>query len=282
VSGAFPHGWLPRPAAHVELSWLRQSTVLTVDGVTVRLQACLDVDGYAGVAGNQFADRPAPPWPLTQPLLVIGTVRGRSVTFPTEASARQGDLLRQLEAVGVQAIPVTTVDRGHAWAEPSVIATQGLVDGKSVEGWYDRALGVARRMGVTTVVRVQDGRWDVLAMTGVEPPRFEVVASAACSITRDVEQRCPMQQAPAAGQYCRMRGGPWTSSSIHAAAGWRHHRELLVAAVGCDTCEGVRFQLQGRICTGGGPIAIAPLAIPTRWLTADETRKVRGSDDDRV
>ena len=54
--------------------------------------------------------------------------------------------------------------------------------------------------------------------------------------------------------------------------GWQHHRDLLVAAVGCDTCEGVRYLFQGRVFTGGGPIPLAPIAMPTRWLAADETR----------
>ena len=272
VTGVFPHGWLPRAADDVASSWLRQVTVVEGSGVTVRLQACLDVDGRSGVAGDQRADRSAPTWPLAQPLLVIGAVRGPSVTFPREATSSREELARHLERSGAHTIPATTLDRGHAWVEPSIVATRGTLDGTPVEDWQARALDGARRMGITTVVRVQDGTWDVLALAGADGPRFEVVASAACSITRDEEHRCPMQQAPAAGQYCHMRGGPWTSASIHAAAGWQHHRDLLVAAVGCDTCAGVRYQFQGRLWTGGGPITVTSLAMPTRWLVADETR----------
>jgi hypothetical protein len=247
-------------------------TVVADEGVKLRLQARLEVEGRGGVAGDQYADRQVPAWPLLQPLLIIGAVSGPPVTYPSEAAASVADLASQLALSGVRAIPAATVDRGHAWAEPSVIATQGLLDGQPLADWQTRTLDIARQKGVTTVVRVQGGAWEVLALTHAVRPRVDVVTSAACSITRDVEHRCPMQQTPDAGQYCRMRGGPWTSASIHAATGWQHHRDLLVAAVGCDTCEGVRYLFQGRVFTGGGPIPLAPIAMPTRWLAADETR----------
>jgi hypothetical protein len=81
-----------------------------------------------------------------------------------------------------------------------------------------------------------------------------------------------MQLAPSVGEYCHMRGGPWTSSSIHAAAGWRDQRNRFVAAIGCDTCEGTRHQFQGKILSSGGPITIAHTPAPTRWLAPDWSR----------
>jgi hypothetical protein len=138
--------------------------------------------------------------------------------------------------------------------------------------WQLMALDISRRLGIRTVVRITEGTWEVLSLGDAPPRRFAAVASAACSLTRDDEHRCPMQLAPGNGEYCSMRGGPWTSSSIHAAAGWRDQRDRLVAAIGCDTCEGTRHQFQGKILSSGGPITIVPTPTPTRWLAPDGRR----------
>ena len=97
-----------------------------------------------------------------------------------------------------------------------------------------------------------------------------MVSSDPCSITRDVEHRCPMQPAPDTGQYCHMRGGPWTSKSIHAAPHGRHSRRQIVIAVGCDTCDGTRYLLQGQVVEGGGPISLVDNPVPNRWLAPIE------------
>ena len=124
----------------------------------------------------------------------------------------------------MHALPATTLDRRHEWTEPSVIALPGALLEQPHPDWQVMALDISRRLGLRTVVRITDGTWEVLSLGDAPPRRFAVVASAACSLTRDDEHRCPMQLAPQAGEYCSMRGGPWTSSSIHAAAGWRDQR----------------------------------------------------------
>ena len=272
LSGSIARGWLPRPAVDVASSWLRQITMVRFGQAQLRLQARLEEPAFAGVQGDQYGQRPEMRWPLSGELLIIGAVRGPTATFDQEAEWSRDELTRQLTAYGMQALPATTLDRRHVWTEPSVIALPGALQERRDSDWQVMALDISRRLGIRTVVRVTEGRWEVLTLS--EPPsrRFDIAASAACSLTRDDEHRCPMQLAPQVGEYCRMSGGPWTSASIDAAAGWRDQRNRLVTTVGCDTCEGTRHQFQGKIHSSGGPITIVNSPTPTRWLTPDGRR----------
>lgn len=136
-----------------------------------------------------------------------------------------------------------------------------------------------RRTGIDTIVRVRDGRWEVLTLASGAGNEVRVLSSDRCSITRDVERRCPMLREPLAGQHCHMHGGPWTSSSMTAAAAWKDHQQRLVAATGCDTCRGETYVLQGKFLRGGGPIALFPVPEPTRWLVADTRPLVMKADE---
>ena len=231
VSGTNARGWVPRPEGDVESSWLRQITVMRSGQQQLRLQASLDEPAFAGVRGDQRQERPAIQWPLSGELLIIGAVRGPTATFDQEAIWSRDELTRQLATYGMQALPAITLDRRHEWTEPSVIALPGAPQEQPRPDWQVMALDISRRLGIRTVVRITEGRWEVLSLGDAPPRRFAVVASAACSLTRDDEHRCPMHLTPGNGEYCHMRGGPWTSSSIHAAAGWRDQRNRFVAAV---------------------------------------------------
>ncbi len=272
VSGTNARGWVPRPEVDVASSWLRQITVMRFGQAQLRLQARLEEPAFAGVQGDQYGQRPEMRWPLSGELLIIGAVRGPTATFDQEAAWSRDELTRQLVTYRMQALPATTLDRRHQWTEPSVIALPGALQEQPHPDWQVMALDISRRLGIRTVVRVTDGRWEVLTLSDAPSRRFDIVASAACSLTRDVERRCPMQLTPGNGEYCSMRGGPWTSASIHAAAGWCDQRNRLVAAVGCDTCEGTRHQFQGKIHSSGGPITIVNSPTPTRWLAPDGRR----------
>jgi len=272
LSGTNARGWVPRPAADVASSWMRQITVMRSGQQLLRLQSSLEEPAFAGVQGDQQGQRPEMRWPLSGELLIIGAVRGPTATFDQEAIWSRDELTRQLTAYRMHALPATTLDRHHQWIEPSVIAMPDTLHEQPASDWQAMALDISRRLGIHTVVRITGGRWEVLTLSDAPSRRFAVVASAECSLTRDDERRCPMQLAPQAGEYCSMRGGPWTSSSIHAAAGWRDQRNRLVAAIGCDTCEGARHQFQGKILNSGGPITIAHTPAPTRWLAPDWSR----------
>lgn len=268
--GAYPLGWMPRPAAEVESSWLHQVTLLDIEGVQVRLQAWLEEPERPAPTDDQTVEGYVPDGVLARPMLVIGAVRGPSVVYPGEAAAAREELVRQLRLFGVGATPAWTVDRGHRWTEPAAVAHPDVEE--PLPDWRERALGIARQMGVSTLVQIADGLWSVLALGQLPSHRYISSASAPVSVTRVRERRCPLQSDPEPGQYCRMRGGPWTSASIRAAAGWFAHRDRLVQAVGCDTCEGRRYLFQGQVFTRGGPINLVPIPMPTRWLAPDETR----------
>lgn len=268
VRGEYPPGTIPRPETQVASSWLRQISVLNEAGVRIRMQARLEQPARGGVTGDQFADRPAPEWPLAEPLLILGVVPGPSVVYANEAAASQEELIRQLHLHNVPARAATTVDRSHLWAEPCVIAHPNTED--PLGSWRETTMDIAVQMGIETIVDLTHGMWTVLTVTTSPTQQFTATTSVPASITQDVEHRCPMQTAPRQGEYCQMRGGPWTSASITAAGYWRDQRDLLVAALGCDTCEGKRYLFQGKVHTSGGPISIVPSPLPTRWPRADD------------
>src|SRR4051794_2160870 len=62
---------------------------------------------------------------------------------------------------------------------------------------------------------------------------------------------CPMLVDGVRGARCVMRGGPWTSASIQAAAIWTDHRRLLLARFACAACENGRCRLWGRSAASG-------------------------------
>lgn len=132
----------------------------------------------------------------------MGAVRGPAAILPDEAIAQRDALAERLHTYGVGVVPARTMERTHGWTEPALVAVPGVLNGKPVLDWEERALEHARALGATTVVRIMDGTWHVLrALPG--STRFEVLASAPCSVTRDSEHRCPMQVAsiPVVAQY---------------------------------------------------------------------------------
>jgi hypothetical protein len=199
--------------------------------------------------------------------LTRGVESGEAFAF--DPAQTRGDLIRQLHLLGVGALPAWNVDRGHRRTEPSVIAfPRGAIDDPPAD-WRDRALGVARSIGVGTVIEVADARWAVLSLAD-----DTTIASAPASMTLDVDRRCPMQAAPDRGEYCRMGGGPWTSASISAAADWQDQSDRLVKALGCDTCEGRRLLFQGKVVTTGNDEEDEEdqcTQMPTRWLDEDQS-----------
>jgi hypothetical protein len=261
VSGCLPYGWRERPADSVAESWRTQMLLVRLGGTTVRIQARLDVDAYGGVAGDQGETT----WPLVGDLLVASCVRGRAPYLVDELDASRDAMRSQSARFHVRAADGDLLDRGHRWTEPALVGLGLTTSGRLRPDWPERFLGMCRRIGIDTVVRVRDGRWEVLTLTDHD---VRVLTSDPCSVTRDVDRRCALLPAPEAGEYCRMRGGPWIRRSIEASLAWQLHRAQVVGAVGCDTCDGVRYLSQGTIRERGGPIGLVDLPVPNRWLVA--------------
>lgn len=268
VKADYPVRLIRRPEIEIASSWLRQIVVLDEAGVRIRLQARLEESSFGGVAGDQYEQHSKPSWPFAESLMILGAVADPMVALPDEAVSSQEELVHQLHLNKVQTSMGTTVDRTHKWTEPCVIAYSHPEN--SNDDWRNRVLEIALQMGIQTVVQIFDGIWTVISFNATRIRGFTVTQSVSASVTQDAERKCPMQAAPRSGEYCRMRGGPWTSNSITVASGWFAHRDRLVMALGCDTCEGERYQFQGAIFTDGGPIPVVPIPSSTRWLGADD------------
>lgn len=271
VRTAYPYGWAHRAEADVQSSWLRQITLVEISGFTVRFQARLSVNAFAGIRGDQFEDRSVPEWPLSRPVFIFGSVRTPAPTKLTEATATRNNIIERLEPKGIGTLRARSIDRFHRWIEPSVLAFPFVDVEEPVDVWRGHVLSTAQQVGIDTVVEVVDSQWKVLSMKWGPSYRFTETARGIASLTRDGEPRCPMQAVPEVGEYCRMYGGPWTSRSIAAAAAWREHRSRLVEAAGCATCEGVRYLFQDKVFSGGGPITRQEIPISTRWLEATKS-----------
>lgn len=263
IRGRFPVGWIARDQEVIDESWRRQFVCVTVDGCDVRIQARLPKDdAYAGVRGDQGEA----PWPLAGDLLIAGALRGPAPHFLGDEINARDQLVDQATTFHIAVRGAILVDRDHQWSEPAVIATGAATSEKTDGAWQSRFLELCHGFGIDTVVRVRDGAWQVLTLRAGKGAEVRVLTSDPCSVTRDVDRRCVLLPAPEAGQYCHMRGGPWTSSSIHSAGGWRDHRDQIGAAIGCDTCEGKRYLLQGQVKKGGGPVSVVPVPRLNRWL----------------
>jgi hypothetical protein len=69
-------------------------------------------------------------------------------------------------------------------------------------------------------------------------------------------------------EICVMRGGPYGSRAIAAAADWAEERTRLIAALGCETCEQgrvFRFGPERKVVSGGGPISVVGHPVVTRY-----------------
>ena len=261
TGGRLSH-WAPREPASVAESWRRQVLLVDDRGVRLRLQAQLALEAFGAVAAHQPTTHP---WPLRE-LLIVGSVLGTVATLADEAERRRDDLRRHWFQYGVKTLPGQLAERASEWVEPATVtvgARRGFTD------WQSRVFARAREFAIERVVRVAEGRWEVLDLTGAEP---QVVSSDACTITREVDRRCPLLDSPDSGQYCHLVGGPWVSASIDAAGAWKQRWRALNEAVGCDTCKGERYMFQQKVVRGGGPIELTPTPGPTRWLRAIGTR----------
>ena len=281
-----PWGWKARPSDVVEGSWRAQVVLFDVGAVRLRLQAVSSAPCYAGVAGDQCltgtqGELRERPWPFTNEILVAGSVPGSVPMWWTEVAGRSRRLLDTVRSYYVASRAAVLLDRGHEWVEPGVIAYGLSVPPAQRQGivgdWQGRFLQRCRANGITRVVRIDNGSWQVLDIDLSQADPIKVVSTDRCTLTRDVQRRCPMLAAPSPGERCKIVGGPYGSVAIHLAGSWRQHQAILSTAIGCDTCQGTGPT------AGGTSISLLPAAgddrivnpIPTRWLTADERRAVK-------
>jgi len=254
--------WAPRDPVVVAESWRRQVLLVNDRGVRLRLQSQLALEAFGAVAAHQPT---TDPWPLRE-ILIIGSVLGPVATLAEESQHRRDELRQHWYQYGVKSLPGDLAERASEWVEPATVAVGAR---RGISDWKQRVFDRAREFAIERVVRVAEGRWEVLDLTADAPI---VISSDVCTLTRELDRRCPLLDAPKSGQYCQLVGGPWVSASIDAAAAWKKRWHALNEAIGCDTCEGERYQFQKRVVRRGGPIELTPTPGPTRWLRAVGTR----------
>jgi len=197
-------------------------------------------------AGGQ----PLPP----APFYVIGTATPEGPTDWNELQLKRLTWIDHLAEMGVASEPGYAIGPIQSWVEP-VIFAHGTDD--------VTARSIAADCLLEFHVAVRADGIEVIDWWG------KVRARGPLHVP-DVTGVCVMPNENP-GKVCVMRGGPYTSSAISAAADWAEQRTRLIAALGCETCEQGRlygFGREGRIFTGGGPISLVGHPVVTRY-TAD-------------
>ena len=208
------------------------------------------IDTYLDQALTSAGGQPLP----TAPFYVIGTVTPDGPTDWDELRLKRLTWIDYLTRMGVASEPGFAIGPIQSWVEP-VIFARGTdnVTALSIAADCLLEFHVAVRADGIEVI----DRW---GKTRAQGPLH----------VPDVTGVCVMPNKDP-GKVCVMRGGPYTSSSISAAADWAEQRTRLIAALGCETCEQGRlygFGREGRILTGGGPISVVGHPVVTRY-TAD-------------
>jgi hypothetical protein len=293
VSLSYPWGWERVAKSKVKESWRGQIAILDLDGYRVRIQACLEVDAFGDVAGDQH-DATGAGWPVAGEMLLAATSPGPVPLHWGTLEASRDDLLDVVTIFGVSALKVTLVDRRSAWAEPGLLAISHSADQADIDDMRIRFLTRCRQNGIKRIVRIAKSRWQVLDIGTNEASRVRVVSTDPSSVTRDGDPRCPLMATPGVGELCPVGGGPYGSAAIHAAAGWSLHRAMMVNALGCQSCEGGKRDVptQGREGRPARELRDAlPNPVPNRWLKGDSSRdmnhekqwnEVDARDDDFV
>jgi hypothetical protein len=84
-------------------------------------------------------------------------------------------------------------------------------------------------------------------------------------VVEPLPRTCPMRVDDVQGARCVMRGGPWISASIHAAAIWKAHRQLLLDTFGCIPCDNGNLPTLGPLGRIAGAVSLTEMILPSRY-----------------
>ncbi len=188
--------------------------------------------------------------PIVLWLLSAWNGHGRPQTLRDNESANVALAEAIADAGGEVRDLVATVAPDHSWVEDSLLFTgigPDVVHRLALE--FGQPAFVA--MGFGTVTIVPTGLRDDVHLVTLESEELTVDAT------------CPMRSDAASSGRCVMRGGPWTSSSIHAAAIWSTHRELMLTRLGCAPCGGGTEPILGG--PTGRPVSLGDVFLPSRY-----------------
>jgi hypothetical protein len=143
--------------------------------------------------------------------------------------------------------PLVTLARNSRWIEHSF-----LVHGINRE----KAIDLARKYGQKGLVALTDTTLEVILVDEPTPANSQTL-----KVIELPTAPCPLMLEFEAEKECHPYGGPWTSSSIEAAAIWSFQSKLLIGALGCSVCQKPSQPYRQR----SGAIAIRPAAVPSRF-----------------
>lgn len=226
-----------RPNVSVVESYLTQQHVWrSADGTVVTRAAAAGRPSAADLAESEQPDR----WLVT----AWNPVGNRRTLAQNEAANDR--LARDVEAAGGQVhAVVATVPPDRSWVEDTLVVS-GLDEDALIAIALDYWQPAFAGLSPTTLTVVSTGL--IPGLRRAVAMREDVVGSPTCPMRSDDEP----------GALCTMRGGPWISAAIHAAAIWRVHRGLLLSRLGCRPCaDGTRPTL-GPLGKAVGPIEVRP------------------------
>lgn len=193
--------------------------------------------------------------PPREPGFVFGTVIRRGKRTWEKLHADQELLLEGLRLRGLEALPAYAIGAMRSFIEPVVYT---LAMDASAARDIARALRhrylLARSQTSMHLVDLRNDR----SVADV-PYRFPE-PTGVCVMPNENP-----------GEICLMRGGPYGSRAMAASMEWTWERQRLIAALGCATCnQGELYRMndhgaQGKGFSGGGPVALVPHEVPTRY-----------------
>jgi hypothetical protein len=167
--------------------------------------------------------------------------------------ARTERLLADLRrAGGLVSDVLATSPPDRSWVEDTVVVV-GLEE--------EQVRDLARHYGQPAVTEWRDDRLRIVP-TGLVTDLDEVTRRAVAEVRAAT---CPMRVDDLDGERCAMRGGPWTSGSIHAASLWATHRRLLLERLGCDACGGGSRPTLGPLGAVVGPVDLHEPLLASRY-----------------
>jgi hypothetical protein len=187
---------------------------------------------------------------------VFGTATPQGPTDWEQLHLVQRKWLESLTKLGVEASPGYAIGAIQSWVEPVIFAAG--VNEQSADA-------IAADCRLEYYLALREGTVEVLDRRGN-------VCGSGPLRTPAVTGVCVMPNTEP-GEICVMRGGPYGSRAIAAAADLAEERTRLIAALGCETCEQgrvFRFGPERKVFSGGGPISLVGHPVVTRYTATLE------------
>jgi hypothetical protein len=230
------------PSTDVATSYLTQDYVRVRRGVRVHVRPLAESAAPGGL------DRPDTVW-----LLTAWNPDGRASTL-AEQQESNAQLRQRVLRAGGQIVGVgVTASPDRSWVEDHI-----------------RVVGLGADVAIR--IGVQSGQPAVPALlcdmvvvmpTGRMPTLRQ---STMVAVTRyQIARTCPMRLDDTLGARCTMRGGPYGSAAISAAAVWGSHRRLLLRRLGCDACADGSQPTSGPWGRAVGAESFGDMVLPSRF-----------------